>query len=118
MAGLLQPVLPGPALSISIAQTHDAIDAALNTICSSHGAAEAPADEAPADQAPAGQAPACPSCPICSNWADSHLVVVQRVAVDVVLTSARTLAFELRNDLHIDRFLTRPRSRGPPSIAV
>ena len=109
---MLQACLTALQLSILIVPKAGAIDAALNVICTDHGAVVPPTEETPSDRGSG-----CGSCPLCWPAGVGSLAVLPRPAIDLVFTPGRALAFDFDYDLHLARFLIRPQSRGPPASA-
>jgi hypothetical protein len=109
---MLQACLVALQLSILIVPKAGAIDAALNVICTDHGAVVPPTEETPNDRGSD-----CGSCPLCWPAGVGSLAVLPGPAIDLVFTPGRALAFDFDYDLHLARFLIRPQSRGPPASA-
>jgi len=105
---MLQVCFVALQLSIFIAPKAGSIDAALNVVCTAHGAVVPPAEEAPSD---------CGTCPLCSQAESGVFAVLQSPAHVLTFTPGRSLAFDFDHDLHFARFLFRPQSRGPPKSA-
>lgn len=98
--------------SILIAPEAGAVEAALNVVCTDHGAVVPPTEETPSDRGSD-----CGSCPLCLHAGASSFAVLPGPATDLKFTSGQALAFDYDYDLHFGRFLIRPKSRGPPAYA-
>jgi hypothetical protein len=109
---MLQACLVALQLSILIVPKAGAVDAALNVICTDHGAVVPPTKETPSDRGSR-----CGSCPPCWPAGVGGLAVLPSPAIDLVFTPGTALAFDFNHDLHFARFLIRPQSRGPPASA-
>ena len=109
---MLQVCLVTLQLSILIAPKAGAVDAALSVICTDHGAIVPPTEETPSDRGSD-----CGSCPVCWHAGASTFAALPGLATDLTFTSGQALAFDFDHDLHFARFLTRPKSRGPPAYA-
>ena len=107
---MLQACLVALQLSILIVPKAGAIDAALNVICTDHGAVVPPTEETPSDRGSG-----CGSCPLCWPAGVGSLPVLPGPAIDLVFTPGRAPAFDFDYDLHFAKFLIRPQSRGPPA---
>jgi hypothetical protein len=108
---MLQACLVALQLSILMAPTAGAVGAALNVICTDHGAVVPPTEETPSNRGSG-----CGSCPQCWQGASSF-AVLPGPATGLTFTSGQALAFDFDYDLHFVRFLIRPKSRGPPTYA-
>ena len=109
---LLQVCLVALQLSILFASKAGSVDAALNVICTDHGAVAPPTEETPSDRGSD-----CGSCPLCCHAGASIFAVLPGPATDLSFTPGRAFAFDFDHDLHFVRFLIRPQSRGPPASA-
>ena len=109
---MLQACLVALQLSILIAPKAGAVDAALDVICTDHGAVVPPTEEMPSDGGSG-----CGSCLLCWHAGASSFAVLPGPATDLKFTSGQALAFDFDYDLHFERFLIRPKSRGPPACA-
>jgi hypothetical protein len=109
---MLQACLVVLQLSILIAPKAAAVDAALNVICTLHGAVVPPTEETPSDRDSH-----CGSCPLCRQGGAGIFAVLPGPATDFMFSPGRALAFDFDHDLHFGRFLIRPQSRGPPASA-
>jgi hypothetical protein len=109
---MLQVCLVALQLSILIAPEAAAVDAALNIVCTDHGAVVPPTQETPSDRGSG-----CGSCPLCWQAGVGIFAVLPGPATDLMFSPGRALAFDFDHDLHFERFLIRPQSRGPPASA-